>query len=246
MFSTGGGVVDLLGDFLAKQGKRCHVVRRPDGLASVVNATSIQLDKSSDMERIIGLLLGKKACRKEMQRVVKQMHEMSQSQVDDLSPSMHLLDSTEATMLISINVSPLTAGKQSPIHFHFLCPYGDCWASPSQDLCLFAETLACFPHTPPSSVLKESLLTQMLLDPVLPADFVCVANVSQSMKDAVAPSASKSYPQFCSAINANSFRTLKQPPRLSDSSALSEGEQGELIQKALQVLRVVSHMPKAL
>ena len=238
----GSRTIDLLGDFSTERksaNRECRFVKRPDGKTVLVNATTVHLEQPSDLERIIGVLLGKKGCRKEMMNVLRNVHEVSQ--VDDTFGTSQLLDPLEATMLISVHVSPITVGRLNPTDFQFVCPYGDSWSTASRDICIFAESLASFPHPPPPSVQNNSLLSRILLDRPAsqPSDFLCVANVSKSSKDTTTV-VSKAVPKFCSSINANSFRSLRQIPTVD-----VENHDGgsELIEKALQVLRIVSHMP---
>ena len=238
----GSRTIDLLGDFSVEKksaNKECRIAKRQDGKTVLVNATTVHLEQPTDLERIIGVLLGKKGCRREMMNMLCNVNEVSQ--VDNTFGASQLLDPVEATMLITIHVAPTTVGRLSPTDFQFVCPYGDSWSTASRDICFFAESLASFPYPPPPSVQNHSMLSRILLDRPAsqPSDFLCVANVSKSNKDSTTV-VSKVLPKFCSSINANSFRSLRQIPTVSVEN---HDAGSELIEKSLQVLRIISHMP---
>jgi hypothetical protein len=235
-------VVDLLCDSRGF----CQLSRRPDGKYSISNATVVQLESSSDAERIIGVLLGRKSCRRDMQALKSEVTEFYSASDEFFAPYEHL-EATESTMLITIHVSPVAIGKLSPMDFHFLCPYGDLWFTPGLDICLLSESLSSYPRTPPPSILKSSVLTQLLMNPLSPADFLLTVNISSS-KDAETTSvgAKSATPKFSSAASLKSFRITKPRPLLSSAlDSVSEEDRVDLVQSALQVLRVLSQIPSS-
>lgn len=244
-----GEVLDLLCDATTTTNKTCKLLKRNNGKLFFTNLTTIKLDKSSDLDRIVGVLLGKKACRHELVSFLSK-HGENVSQIDESfsssSTTSHLLDSSEATLFVSVKVvSSMNTGKQTPTAFHFVCPYGSKWATPSEDICLFTEILACYPHTPPSSIQQTSIISHLLLDPFIPTDFMCVANITKSYKE-INQNASKTPSPFCSAISSNSFRHITHIVKESSSSKLSSDDiQTNLVQKALCVLRLISHLPQS-
>lgn len=229
-------VVDLLCDSRGY----CQLSRRPDGKYSISNATVVQLENISDAERIIGVLLGRKSCRKDMQALQCELTTADES----FAPYEHL-EATEATMLITIHVSPVAVGKLSPMDFHFLCPYGDLWYTPGLDICLLSESLSSYPRTPSPSILRSSVLSQLTMNPLSPADFLLTVNISSSKDaDTTSVGAKSLTPKFSSAASLKSFRITKSRPLLSSASvSVTDEDRVDLVQNALQVLRVLSQIP---
>jgi len=236
-------VIDLLCDSRGF----CHLSRRADGKYSVSNATVVQLESILDAERIIGVLLGRKSCRKDMQALKSEVAEFYPGGNDSFAPHEHLEMTEEATILLTVHVSPLAIGKLAPMDFHFLCPYGDLWPTPGLDICLLSESLSSYPHTPPPSVVKSSILSQLLLNPLYPSDFLLVANISNSVNSEYSNGCVKSTaPVFSSAASLHSFRastSLRSRPLLTSISA--DDEQVDVVKSALQCLRVLSQIPSS-
>jgi hypothetical protein len=83
-------------------------------------------------------------------------------------------DDTASSLLISFHVSygSIMAKKRNHLTFRFVCPCGDNWYEPGYDMNILAETIACLPNSPPSSVQAISPLT-MLLTVWFPFSFLC-------------------------------------------------------------------------
>jgi hypothetical protein len=73
-------------------------------------------------------------------------------------------DDTASSLLISFHVSygSIVAKKRNHLTFRFVCPCGDNWYEPGYDMNILAETIACLPNSPPSSVQAVSPLTMLL------------------------------------------------------------------------------------
>jgi hypothetical protein len=73
-------------------------------------------------------------------------------------------DDTASSLLISFHVSygSIMAKKRNHLTFRFVCPCGDNWYEPGYDMNILAETIACLPNSPPSSVQAISPLTMLL------------------------------------------------------------------------------------
>ena len=248
-----GEVLDLLGDFTTTTtNKPCKLSKRSNGNPMFTNLTTVKLDKSSDLDRIVGVLLGKKSCRHEFESFISKFGEKISNVDENFSSSSSsissLLNCTEATLFVSVKVASLSSRKKSPTLFHFVCPYGKKWATPSENLSLFAEVLACYPNPPPPSLVRASVLSQLLLDPVVPTDFMCIANISKSNKDkdVQTNSVSRHPSPFCSAISTNSFRHVQQSQLATETTSKKPSEdtiQANFVKRALTVLRLVSHLP---
>jgi hypothetical protein len=237
-------IVDLFSESSAAPPQ---VTRRVDGRTVVSNATVIDLEKYNDVERIIGVLLGRMSVRREM-KLLKQRTKELLSTEEFLPLDLNEV-SEESTMLITIHVSPVAVGKLAPMDFHFICPHGDLWPSPSIDICLFSEMLGTYPRSPPPSLTAKCVLAQLILSPAMPADFLLVANISNSNENANNNilNSYKTIPKFSSAVSVNSFRSSIPHMRPQVAPVVTQRDSAanriDLIHSALQTLRVLSHVP---
>jgi hypothetical protein len=125
-------------------------------------------------------------------------------------------------------------GKLSPIDFHFVSTYGDHWETPALDICLLAESLGSYPQPPPPSVLNAGILPQLLLDPIMPSDFLCVAHIAKSKKD------------NSNVVDHSNFIKLKKPPSKNILHQETSHSETTIALNAVQIFRLISQLPDTL
>jgi len=176
-----GHITDLLGprQCEGKGGFACRLQRHTSsGKIYIANAANVQIKGLADYERLVGVLLGRRAAVKELIPLLEPEVAASLGTF-----SSWLTGQAEATLLVSISASggSIKAMRNHSM-FTLACPCGDKWASPGPDLCLLAEALSCFPHQPPPSMVKASPLAMLLLDPaatITPPDVNMIVGISR-------------------------------------------------------------------
>lgn len=157
--------------------------------ASLRGATWVDLTSTMDFERIVGLLLGRRAGWLEaIQRgqidtsdefaalgtweqdrgyMWEEGYDCKPARVlsADNHGSLGAVDDVSRTMLlVNIAVSCSTTFHRLPhrLTFRIVTPCGQNWSQPGFDLNALSEVLSCLPHDPPVSILQASPLTALL------------------------------------------------------------------------------------
>eukprot|EP00981_Chlorochromonas_danica_P008217 scaffold2066_cov229-Ochromonas_danica.AAC.1 len=186
-----GRAADLLNTSSStSNGERVHIDFDPTTRhASLRGATWVDLTSTMDFERIVGLLLGRRAGWLEaIQRgqvdtsgefaalgtweqdpgyIWEEGYDSKPARVlsADNHGSLGAVDDISRTMLlVNIAVSCSTTFHRLPhrLTFRIVTPCGQNWAQPGFDLNALSEVLSCLPHDPPVSILQASPLTALL------------------------------------------------------------------------------------
>jgi hypothetical protein len=129
---------------------RPRIVRKKDGRMDFKNVTSINISNSADIDRIAGMLMGKRAAISEVMDtinslcklnsgdplvfpVITQVADMMESSFCTSTSSSRLEEGGSRNLLLKISVQGgITRAKSSSFNFYFICPYGKEWNKPGK------------------------------------------------------------------------------------------------------------------
>jgi len=163
-----GQIVDLLNSSSGNTRNadtQCKVQKYKNGQYYLADATQVNLTSSNDYDRIVGVILGRRSLWREF--------------APWFGPSFNKFPEApwvysqgeETNFLLTFNVS-YTSGiskQRNQAKFSFVCPCGENWGVPGQELNQLVEAISYLPYAAPPSLMKSSQLNTLLVDSTSPA-----------------------------------------------------------------------------
>lgn len=174
-----GKIVDLLGSCSGNNNNtntdmQPKVQKYRNGQYYLANASQVMLTSSNDYDRIVGVILGRRSLWREF--------------APWFGPSFNKFpeapwvysQSEETNFMLTFNVS-YTSGiskQRNTAKFSFVCPCGENWGSPGQEINQLIEAISYLPYAAPPSLMKSSQLNTLLVDSNFPTSaYVNIVNV---------------------------------------------------------------------
>jgi hypothetical protein len=175
-----GQIVDLLSSS-SGSGKNsetyCKVQKYRNGQYYLANATQVTLTSTNDYDRIVGVILGRRSLWREF--------------APWFGPSFNKFpeapwvysQSEETNFMLTFNVS-YTSGiskQRNEAKFSFVCPCGEHWGVPGQELNQLVEAISYLPYAAPPSLMKSSQLNTLLVDSNFPnSSYINIVGVQRN------------------------------------------------------------------
>jgi hypothetical protein len=185
---------------------------------------------------------------------IRHLHRMDGSKLLSgiLIDSPHI-NQNDVTLMMTVSVTKSAVGfgqssaglpvrgstRPATTNFTVLAPCGDEWSVPGHELCMYMEGLNVQPHVPPPSLLRSSIVCQLLLGAHSPpADHIVIGGVVRNyQKKKVhrggAAKTAKPHPPF------GSSHSKADQAEHTDVDGLVE--KNDMILNALQTFRAISN-----
>lgn len=127
---SGGHIADLFGDGLTTPSA---ARRNSDGRYMFYNVNRLRLQSASDFERVVGVLLGRRAALQQLANADVDVHNLDFSQsVNAWASNTLVAANDDSCMLLTLSVVGGNLAGSGESNFSFICPAGVNWRLPGK------------------------------------------------------------------------------------------------------------------